>query len=42
MNQYYQALYTKGQYPINNLINPLSWAAFIKAIKEGDFKKKEN
>jgi hypothetical protein len=32
--------YTIGQMPQNNLLNPLSWAAFFDAWKRGEFKKK--
>lgn len=40
-NQQYQSrLYYAGQYPPNNLLNPIAWAKFIKAWKNGDFKKK--
>ncbi|MCF8332030.1 MAG: carboxypeptidase-like regulatory domain-containing protein [Bacteroidales bacterium] len=31
-------LYYAGQLPPNNLLNPLAWAQFIKAWKEGRFK----
>lgn len=31
-------LYYAGQLPPNNLLNPLAWAEFIKAWKEGRFK----
>jgi hypothetical protein len=34
-------LYYAGQYPTNNLLNPLAWAKFIKAWREGKFKKQE-
>lgn len=34
-------IYTAGQYPVNNLLNPLAWAAFIKAWQEGAYKKKD-
>ena len=27
-----------GQYPPNNLLNPIAWAKFIEAWKRGDFK----
>lgn len=33
-------LYYNGQAMPNNLLNPLAWAKFIKAWKNGDFKKK--
>jgi hypothetical protein len=32
-------LYYAGQYPSNNLLNPIAWAKFIKAWKSGAFKK---
>lgn len=38
--QYQSRLYYAGQYPPNNLLNPIAWAKFIKAWKNGDFKKK--
>ena len=41
MQQQQSRLYTAGQYPTSNLFNPLAWAQFIKAWKEGAFKKKE-
>jgi hypothetical protein len=41
MKQQQSRLYTAGQYPTSNLFNPLAWAQFIKAWKEGAFKKKE-
>jgi len=34
-------IYSAGQYPVNNLLNPLAWAAFIKAWQEGAYKKKD-
>ena len=34
-------LYYAGQYPPNNLMNPIAWAQFIKAWKNGDFKRKD-
>jgi hypothetical protein len=40
MQQYQSRLYYAGQYPPNNLLNPMAWAKFIKAWKNGDFKKK--
>jgi len=30
--------YTYGQYPINNLLNPLAWARFFDALKRGKLK----
>lgn len=41
MNQQHNQIITRGQYPINNLLNPFAWAKFINAIKEGDFRRKE-
>ncbi len=38
--QYQSKLYYAGQYPPNNLMNPIAWAKFIEAWKNGDFKKK--
>ncbi len=34
-------LYTAGQLPVNNILNPLAWASFIKAWQDGAFKRKE-
>ncbi len=34
-------LYYAGQLPPNNLLNPLAWAKFIQAWKNGDFKRKD-
>jgi hypothetical protein len=33
-------LYYAGQVPRNNLLNPIAWAQFIQAWKEGKFKSK--
>jgi len=38
--QYQSKLYYAGQYPPNNLLNPIAWAKFVQAWKKGDFKKK--
>ncbi len=37
-----EAYYYNGQFKPQNIFNPLSWKKFIDAIKNGDFKKKEN
>lgn len=37
--QYQSRLYYAGQYPPNNLLNPMAWAKFIKAWKSGAFKQ---
>jgi hypothetical protein len=34
-------LYYAGQYPANNLLNPFAWAKFIKAWREGKFKREK-
>lgn len=41
MQQNSARLYYAGQLPPNNLLNPLAWARFIKAWKNGDFKRKK-
>lgn len=41
MQQYQSRLYYAGQLPPNNLLNPIAWAKFIKAWKNGDFKAKK-
>lgn len=35
MNQQNTRLYTMGQSPVNNLMNPFAWASFIQAWKSG-------
>lgn len=35
MQQQYNKMYYSGQYPPNNLLNPIAWAQFIKALKAG-------
>ncbi len=40
--QYQSKLYYAGQLPPNNLLNPIAWAKFIQAWKNGDFKKKKD
>jgi hypothetical protein len=41
LQQKQSKLYSAGQYPQNNLFNPIAWAAFIKAWKDGSLKKKD-
>lgn len=41
MQQVQNRLYYSGQYPPMNILNPLAWAKFIKAWKDGDFKNKD-
>ena len=40
LKQNAQKYYSAGQLPPQNLFNPLAWAEFIKAWKQGDFKRK--
>ncbi len=37
-DQYKSRLYYAGQLPPNNLLNPIAWAQFIKAWRNGDLK----
>lgn len=46
MEQNFSAMSTRGQYPVNNLLNPFAWAKFITGVKNGllknhSFKKPE-
>ncbi|MDD3738937.1 MAG: carboxypeptidase-like regulatory domain-containing protein [Lentimicrobiaceae bacterium] len=41
MNTFADQLYYKGQLMPNNLLNPIAWAKFIKAWKNGEFKRKK-
>jgi hypothetical protein len=41
MEQNFGAMATRGQYPINNLLNPFAWSKFINGIKNGLFKNKK-
>lgn len=38
----YTRLYQGEGFPSNRLLDPIAWSKFIKAWKDGDFKKKEN
>lgn len=40
MKGYNDRLYWAGQLPPINITNPMAWAQFFKALKNGDFKKK--
>lgn len=40
LKQSAQKYYSAGQLPPQNIFNPLAWAEFIKAWKQGDFKSK--
>ena len=39
MQQNYDKMYYAGQYPSIPIFNPLNWAKFFSALKNGDFKK---
>ncbi len=41
MRQRGAQLYYAGQLPPNNLLNPIAWVKFIKAWRNGDFKRKK-
>ena len=41
MDQNFNALSTKNQYPVNNLLNPFAWAKFINGVKNGLFKNQK-
>lgn len=41
MEQQYQQTFTQGQLPSYQLLNPFAWAKFFKALKRGDFKRKD-
>lgn len=42
IQQHTGKLYYAGQLPPNNLLNPFAWAQFIKAWKEGKFRRKDD
>lgn len=42
MANYNDQLYWAGQLPPVNITNPLAWAQFFKALKNGDFKRKKS
>jgi hypothetical protein len=41
MMQQFERNRTIGQIPYNGLLDPLAWVKFIKALKNGDFKRKK-
>lgn len=46
MEKNFTSMATRGQYPINNLLNPFAWAKFVTGVKNGllknhSFKKPE-
>jgi hypothetical protein len=42
MLQNFNRMATRGQTPINNLLNPFSWAKFIQSIRDGKLKLSNN
>ncbi|MFA5575275.1 MAG: hypothetical protein WC994_09525 [Brumimicrobium sp.] len=40
VNQHATMLYSKGQSPVNNLLNPAAWSKFVRAWRNGDFQRK--
>lgn len=40
VNQETTKLYTKGQLPVNNLLNPAAWGKFIQSWRNGEFQRK--
>ena len=41
MEQNFVGTATRGQYPINNLLNPFAWSKFIRGLKNGMFKNQK-
>lgn len=41
MEQNFNAMATRNQYPVNNLFNPFAWAKFIGSVKNGLFKNQK-
>jgi hypothetical protein len=41
MQQQYNQLYYQGQYPYYTIFDPLRWAEFFNALRQGDFKNDE-
>jgi hypothetical protein len=42
MQQNGDAIYTKGQYPANNLLNPFAWAKLFSGLKNGLLKNQKS
>jgi hypothetical protein len=42
MMQNFNRMATRGQTPVNNLLNPFSWAKFIKQLRDGKIKLSNN
>lgn len=41
MDQNFNALATKNQFPVNNLLNPWAWGKFVQGVKNGLFKNQK-
>jgi len=41
MEQNFNAMSTKNQYPVNNLLNPFAWAKFFSGLKNGLFRNQK-
>lgn len=41
MQQQFRNNITRGQYPINNLLNPFAWSKFINGLQNGLFKNQD-
>jgi hypothetical protein len=41
LQQQQTRLYTQGQTPVNNLLNPAAWGQFIESWKNGDFQRQK-
>lgn len=41
MEQNFNALATKNQFPVNNLLNPWAWSKFFQGLKHGLFKNQK-
>ena len=42
MEQNFDAMSTRNQYPVNNLLNPFAWAKFLKGVKSGLLRNKKD
>jgi len=41
VNQHANNVVTRGQYPVNNLLNPIAWAKFFSGVKSGLLKNQK-
>lgn len=41
MDQNFNSMSTRNQFPVNNLLNPFAWAKFVNGIKHGLFKNQK-